>query len=176
MIIGGVAVGLLARARLTVDADAVIFLSIADLDELVQAAYQEGFVPRYPNIKDFARAHRVLAFVHQPSGVHVDISLGAMPFEAEAIQRSQLMNVGGMRLRLPSVEDLVILKAVAHRPKDLVDIENLIEFHPELDRARIEDWVRQFAEVMEMPEVWGDLVPLLKSDLQVVQSPNIGYD
>jgi len=67
-----------------------------------------------------------------------------------------------LKVRLPSVEDLVILKAVAHRPKDLADIETLVEFHPELDRVRVEDWVRQFAEVMEMPEVWDDLAPLLK--------------
>jgi len=93
MIIGGVAVGLLSKPRFTADADAVIFLSIVELEALVRAAEREGFAPRYSNLREFARAHRLLAFVHQSSGVHVDISLGAMPFEEEAIQRSQLMDV-----------------------------------------------------------------------------------
>ncbi|MBI4674731.1 MAG: nucleotidyltransferase [Chloroflexi bacterium] len=161
MIIGGVAVGLLARPRLTADADAVIFLSIDELDDLLDAAEQEGFMPRYPNVKEFARANRLVALHHVPSGVDVDISLGAMPFEAEAIERSQLVSVGNLRLRVPSVEDLIIMKAVAHRKKDFSDIENLVAFHPRLDRERIEYWVTGFAQVLEMPELWTDLAPLL---------------
>ena len=31
-------------------------------------------------------------------------------------------------------EDLIIFKAVAHRPKDLLDIQALIESHSDLDR------------------------------------------
>ena len=162
IIIGGVAVGLLSKPRLTADADAVIFLSIADLESLLDAAKQEGFEPRYPNVPEFARAHRLVALVHEPSGVHVDVSLGAMPFETEAIQRSNLVKVGRLQLRIPSVEDLIILKGVAHREKDSLDIQTLIEFHPNLDRARIEYWMKEFALVLEMPELWDDVAKLLQ--------------
>jgi hypothetical protein len=31
-----------------------------------------------------------------------------------------------------------------------------------LDRTRIERWVREFAEALEMPELWEDIAPLLK--------------
>lgn len=110
IIIGGVAVGLLSKPRYTADADAVIWLSIADLEKLLEAAKQEEFVPRLPNASEFARAHRLVALRHEPTGVQVDISLGAMPFEAEAIQRSQIVKVGGLRLRIPSVEDLLFSK------------------------------------------------------------------
>lgn len=81
IIIGGVAVGLLSKPRYTADADAVILLSIIDLEKLLEAAKQEEFIPRYPNASEFARAHRLVALRHEPTGVQVDISLGAMPFE-----------------------------------------------------------------------------------------------
>jgi hypothetical protein len=38
------------------------------------------------------------------------------------VERSKLYQIGPLALRLPTPEDLIILKAVAHRPKDLLDI------------------------------------------------------
>lgn len=60
---------------------------------------------------------------HEESGVDVDISLG-LPFEVEAVERSSEHQVGTLTTRLPTPElILIILKAVAHRPKDMLDIE-----------------------------------------------------
>ena len=59
-----------------------------------------------------------------------------------------------MRIHLPTPEDLIIMKAVAHRPKDWLDIQGIIQSHPDLDRRRIREWVTQFAELLEMPELW----------------------
>jgi hypothetical protein len=61
----------------------------------------------------------------------------------------------------PITEDLIILKAVAHRPKDLLDIQGIAANHPGLDRGRVEHWVREFAGVLEMPELWEDVARLL---------------
>ena len=60
------------------------------------------------------------------------------------------------------MEDLIIMKAVAHRPKDMADIAALVDANRDLDLAQIEIWVRQFAEVLELPEVWDDLAVLLR--------------
>ena len=51
---------------------------------------------------------------------------------------SLIENAGDLQLPLPSVEDLIILKAVAHRAVDLQDIMALAQAHPRLDRRRIE--------------------------------------
>lgn len=45
------------------------------------------------------------------------------------------------KLRLPTPEDMVILKALASRPKDLEDIRNLGLVHDNIDRTRIEYWL-----------------------------------
>ena len=33
----------------------------------------------------------------------------------------------------------------------------IVAANTELDKARIEGWVRQFAEALEMPEIWDDI-------------------
>lgn len=162
IIIGGIAASLLGRPRLTADVDAMLLLSIEELPLLMEVAAQEGLVPRITDAQDFARRHRVLLLRHQESGINVDISLGLLPFEIEAVERSIVYQVGPLAIRLPTPEDLIIFKAIAHRPQDLLDIQAILESHPNLDRKRIERWVREFAQLLEMPEVWDDIAPWLQ--------------
>jgi len=58
-------------------------------------------------------------------------------------------------------EDLIILKAIASRPKDLEDIRNIALTYPDMDRARIEYWVREYAELLETPDLWEQTKALL---------------
>jgi hypothetical protein len=48
-------------------------------------------------------------------------------------------------------EDLIIMQAIAHPPKDLIDIQSVIDAHPDVDVARIRSWVQSFADVLETP-------------------------
>lgn len=161
IIIGGVAASLLGQPRLTADADALLLLSIDEVPRLIALAEAEGLHPRLPDAVDFARRSRVVLLRHTESGIDVDISLGLLPFEVEAVERSQEYRAGSVTVRLPTPEDLIILKAVAHRPKDMLDIEAVITANPYLDKERIGYWVQQFAELLEMPELWTDVEKLL---------------
>ena len=140
----------------------MILAPLAELPELIAAAEQEGLVPRLEDAAEFARRHRVLLLRHPESGINVDLSLGMLPFELEAVERSSIHQIDGPALRLPAPEDLIVLKAVAHRPQDLLDIQALIEANPNLDRARIEHWVRQFARALDMPGLWVDIAAWLQ--------------
>jgi hypothetical protein len=157
MIIGGVAASLLGKPRLTADLDAVLLLSTQDIPHLIETAQEEGLAPRIEKADEFAQRHRVLLLRHIESGIPVDISLGMLPVEVEAVDRSMEYPIGGIRIRLPTPEDFIILKAVAHRPKDLLDIQAVITNHPNLDRERIEYWVKEFSQTLEMPEIWEDI-------------------
>ncbi len=161
IVIGGVAASLLGKPRLTADVDAMILLSVDDLPRLMQAARDEGLVPRIADAEDFAGRNRVLLLRHEASGINVDISLGVLPFEIEAVERSVVHQAGPLSIRLPTPEDLIIFKAVAHRPKDLLDIQAIIASHPNLDRQRIKYWVGEFVKVLEMPELWDDMAAWL---------------
>jgi hypothetical protein len=53
------------------------------------------------------------------------------------------------------------MKAVAHRSRDLGDVESLVETNSKLDAARIVRWVDDFASALEMPELFSDLEAIL---------------
>jgi predicted nucleotidyltransferase len=161
VIIGGVAASLLGQPRLTVDIDAVIVLSIDDLPKLIEAATKEGMIARIADAEAFARKNRILLLQHESSGINIDISLGILPFEFEMVERGQGFQLGDLHVRLPTPEDLIIMKAIAHRSKDLEDIKAVAASHPNLDKGRIRYWVDQFAAALEMPDLWNEIEKLL---------------
>ena len=162
MVQGGVAAGLLGVPRHTVDVDAVALADADRAGDLLEAAARHGFSPRIRGAAEFARRRRILLLRHDASGVPIDLSLGCLPFEREGIERSRTLRVRGRTLRYPTPEDFVIGKAVAHRPRDMEDIRSVLRACAGLDRERIERWVKEFARVLEAPELWADLRPLLR--------------
>jgi predicted nucleotidyltransferase len=162
VIIGGVAVGFLGKPRYTADVDAVFLLSTKDISSFLELARAENIIPRIENAEDFARKSRVLLLKHAPTETEVDISLGIMPFEEEMVERGNIKSFANLSARLPTPEDLIIMKAIAHRPKDLEDIRTIVDKYPDLDQDRIERWVKDFAELMETPDLWGQIEKILK--------------
>ena len=161
VIIGGVAASLLGRPRLTRDIDAVVLLDSKRWEKFLTVGQQFGFEPRIQDPLIFARKNRILLVNHKPTGIDVDISLGALPFEEEAIDRAVSSEVAGVNIPLPTPEDLIIMKAVAHRPIDMIDIQAVLDVHPDLDLHRIRRWVKEFSKVLEMPEILNDLEKIL---------------
>jgi predicted nucleotidyltransferase len=129
--------------------------------EFMAAGLEHGFVPRRDDALTFARETRVLLVRHQGSGIDVDVVFGALPFEKEAVARVTWVELGGVRLPLPLPEDLIIMKAVAHRSQDLTDIEAILAAHPKVNVRRVRRWVREFAAALETPEILNDLEVLL---------------
>ncbi len=114
-------------------------------------------MPRESDTLAFAHESRVFLLRHQPTGIDVDVAVGSLPFEEEAVARARKVRVAGVSVPLPTPEDLVIMKAIAHRERDLLDIEGLVAAHPDLDAERIRRWVRTFADTLETPELYEDL-------------------
>lgn len=163
VVIGGIAASVLGRARYTEDVDAMFLLSTQDIPRFLGEAEQEGIVPRIENAADFAKKRRVLLLQHIITGTNIDISLGIMPFEQEVVERSSIREFeSALQVRLPTPEDLIIMKAIASRPKDFEDIRTLAAKYTNLDLARIKRWVKDYANLMEVPELWGQIEKILK--------------
>ena len=162
VIIGGIAVGFLGRPRLTEDVDAMFLLSTNDIPQFLEAAKIENIQPRIPNAEEFAKKSRVLLLQHSPTEINIDISLGILPFEEEMVERGIVQSTSTLSIRLPTPEDLIIMKTIAHRSKDLEDIRTIVDKNPKLDVARIKRWVKEFAEVLEMPDLWDDIAEVFK--------------
>jgi len=162
VVVGGVAVSLLSRPRFTRDADALVMVDDGEWPAFLRSGEPFGFTPRIPDALGFARKSRVLLMKHSASGLTLDLALGCMPFEQETIRLSKAVISGGITVRTPRPEHLIVMKAVAHRPQDLVDIQSILDAHPRLNRALVRRWVRQFANVLDMPELVDDLEKLLR--------------
>ena len=122
-VIGGVAASLLGRPRVTRDVDAMVVLDETHWGQFLSAGSEFGFVPRRHDALRFARSTRVLLVRHQPSGIDADIVFAGLPFEKEAVARAASLSLGAFRVPLVVPEDLIIMKAVARRPRDIADIE-----------------------------------------------------
>lgn len=161
VVIGGVAASLLGRPRVTRDVDAVVLLDEGCWQKFLATGARFGFTPRRADALAFAQQARVLLVRHEPSGIDADVVFGALPFEEEIIARAVWVDLGGVSLPLPSPEDLIIMKAVANRPRDLADIESILDAHPVLDLRRVRRWVREFSTALGMPKLLGNLEVML---------------
>ena len=86
-----------------------------------------------------------------------------MEFEEEMVKRSVLHEFDNtLQIRLPTPEDLIIMKAIAYRPKDYEDIEASAVKYQNFDHQRIKRWVQDFAEVLEAPEIWTEVKQILE--------------
>lgn len=156
-VIGGIAVGLLAEPRVTHDIDAVLWLELEDCPSFLADGEKLGFVPRFDDILDFARDNRLLPLIHRPTQVDIDLALGQLPFEREVLDRCVKRKVGRINVTLATPEDLIVMKLIAHRPRDLADVENLMQHHPDVDLKRVRRWLTIYSELLEQPEVVDEL-------------------
>lgn len=161
VIIGGISVGLLGKPRFTADIDAVILLDFDEIERFIKIAKKFGFTPRIKDAAVFARRSHVLLFTHKKSGINIDLSIGLLPFEQELIERSKRFSAEGTSFSIPTPEDLIIMKAVSRRPKDIEDIRTIVQSQKTLDVKRIKHWVTEFANALEMPEIWDDIKKII---------------
>lgn len=161
IIIGGVAASILGRPRTTRDIDALVILADDQWGPFLRSSASHGFAARMHDALEFANLSRVLLLRHVATHVDVDISFGGLPFEEEAVRRQQVVPIGELKIPLTTPEDLIIMKAVANRPRDIADIESVVSAHPGLDVERIRFWMQQFGAALDAPDLWADLQPLL---------------
>jgi hypothetical protein len=161
LIIGGVAASLLGRPRMTRDIDALVLVTETNWPHFFASASRFHFTPRVTDALAFARDTRMFLLTHSPSHIEVDISLGALPLEEQALARVKFTEAAGIQLPLPTPEDPIVMKAVAGRPRDLGDIEGILDAHAKLDLRRIRRQTRELAALTERPEIAEHIESLL---------------
>jgi hypothetical protein len=151
--IGGLAVALVGRPRITQDIDGIVLLGGMSIQELLRSATAAGFPPRVPDAIAFTVESRVFLLRHEGTGVPIDLSIGFLPFEEEAVRRARSIRAKGLDIPVATPEDLLVLKAIAGRPRDIVDMEGLLTVNPHIDRAQVRSTTAMFAEMLDAPEI-----------------------
>jgi hypothetical protein len=149
--IGGVAVQRWGEPRLTQDVDLTLLTGFGREEAFVDPLLGV-FAPRRPDAREFALRYRVLLLEGQ-SGVPLDVSLGAMPFEERAVLRASEFPIeAGAALLTCSAEDLVVFKTFAGRAKDWLDVESIALRQASLDQALIWRELEPLLELKGSPE------------------------
>lgn len=147
-IMGGLAARAWGLPRPTFDADVAVAVDPEGLQRLFEALEHEGFdVPAEHKtgfldvIAGFkkAKVNRVLAR-------HVwetDIFVVHGDFLHSALARAREATIGASRVRVMAPEDLVLLKLIANRRKDLADVEEIIGLCKDLEVPYLRAWAER---------------------------------
>ena len=159
---GAQAVAVRGAPRATQDIDVTADVSRAALPALLVDLERRDIHHRYPAIADeLVRSAAVLPLRHGPTGMEIDLVLAGSGLEALALQRATMAAVDGVKVPVASATDLVVMKVLAGRGKDLEDLRALIAGgEVEVDEAR--DLLSQLEEALGQ----SDLLPALESAIR----------
>ncbi len=162
-LIGGLAACYWGRARSTSDIDFVLLTGIGDEAEFIKPL-MKTYKARFDNAAQFAMETRLL-LLRAKNGVGIDISFGAIPFEEEMLKPATISEVlPGVPVRTASAEDIIVMKSIAGRPRDVDDIERIIAAQgKKLDLTYIRHWLANLAEMLPEVDVLGRFEGILIS-------------
>jgi hypothetical protein len=151
MVFGGVANSIYGNPRQTFDIDIKLILE-KDINPFLEELTGIGkIVPEDP-IKFISDTNVIPVDIHT---TRVDLVVAELPFEKEAIRRSQPMDFFGVEIKVCTPEDLIIQKAVSVREKDWVDIQYIIEkLKHDMDWSYLLGHCRDLAKFLDDPDIY----------------------
>jgi len=148
-LVGGIANQVWGQARFTYDIDLKVLVPNFEYDT-VRANVNKAFPE--PGRSDLPTNPLIVSV--KIGEVIVDFLMTAPGYEEQIITRAIRYALDDLSIWVCSAEDLIIQKAIAGRSKDWQDIEGIVvEQYTQLDQPYLEDWLTQFAEALEQPDI-----------------------
>lgn len=154
-VMGGIAVRAYGVPRPTYDIDLTIALEPArlpklfehlrELDYSIPEAYETGWVDEVKGLK-LLKLRRYL----RDESLDVDLFLAESEFQRQLMNRRLSEEVEGRTMWLVSPEDLILLKLLAGRPRDMGDVSDVLFMQGQLDIAYMRRWADQFGVTVEL--------------------------
>jgi len=155
---GAQAALLYGAARLTADVDVTVAAGDRPTQVLVTALEHEGFALRVADVEGFVERTRVLPLVHEASGMPLDLVLASPGPEALFLSRARPYELDGLTVPVAQVEDLLVMKVLAGRPKDLEDAAAILSAQGDtFDVALARGTLRMLEQALDQ----SDLMPVL---------------
>ena len=153
-LIGGASLGHYKLGRFTKDLDFKLSISESSWPKLKAALESSVHISHLkisfiadPNLPDLVRMNW--------GDYPVDLLMANTDYQQEVIRNAHKGTVEDIEVPVASPEDLIILKLIADRPQDRVDVGLLFENVPNLDLA----YIRQWCKVWEVEERLNQLIP-----------------
>ncbi len=144
MIFGGQAVLLYGEPRLTRDIDVTLGVDTTHAAALQQLIAEMQWKILVDDVDEFLRQTFVLPVMDPQSNIRIDFVFSLSGYEREAIERASVVSIDGVEVRFVSLEDLVVMKTISGRPRDLEDVAGVIRKNRSFDRSYVEQWLAQF--------------------------------
>lgn len=155
---GAQAAILYGAARLTADVDITLDAGSHPVADVLGALEARGFSPRVDDALAFVTETRVLPMVHGRTCIPVDLVLAGPGPEERFLERARVLLVDGVPVPVAAPDDLVVMKVLAGRPRDLEDVIAILAAQgPRIDLERATATLRLLEEALDRR----DLVPRL---------------
>lgn len=144
MLIGGQAVLLYGEPRLTRNVDVTLGVGPERLPDLLGWVRENGWQVLVETPTEFVGKTMVLPCLEPASGIRIDLIFSFSLYEQEALERARRVTIGGAEVRFASLEDLIVHKTIAGRPRDLEDLRNVLLKNRSFDIEYVRRWLREF--------------------------------
>jgi hypothetical protein len=144
MVIGGQAVLFYGEPRLTRDIDVTLGIAGDEVGRVLKLAKQLQLEILVQDPEEFSRRTQVLPVKDPDSGLRVDFIFSFSPYERQAIERARAVKFGDCEVRFTTLEDLIVHKIVAGRPRDMEDVRVLLLKHAKFDAEYVRRWLADF--------------------------------
>ncbi|PSQ88963.1 MAG: hypothetical protein BRD45_04750 [Bacteroidetes bacterium QS_8_64_10] len=151
MVIGGQAVLLYGEPRLTKDIDVTLGVGPEQVAEVVDLVRQMNLKPLAEDPESFVRETMVLPCQASDTEVQVDLVFSFSPYEQQAFERTQSVEMSGTHVQFASPEDVIVHKIVAGRPRDLEDVRSILLKNPSVDQEYVRHWLTDFSASLGRP-------------------------
>jgi Nucleotidyl transferase of unknown function (DUF2204) len=111
-----------------------------------------GFVVRddIEGVADLIEHHRILPMVHAKTGYQLDVVRAGPGPEQEMLSRSIKRRVGAVQIPFVETNDLLVLKILAGREKDLEDVRALLRTESsEIDKRVVVSRLETLAAIID---------------------------
>ncbi|OHB63929.1 MAG: hypothetical protein A2168_01015 [Planctomycetes bacterium RBG_13_50_24] len=161
LIIGGIAAGTLGEPRTTADVDVDIIINKENIPDFLDKAKKAGF--KVIKKKCLASVEQTGVFQIHLEEFHVDFIIASTDLETMAFERAKTIKLYGTKALFPSPEDLILMKIIPGREKDLLDAKGIIIRHKgKLDTQYLKTWAMKLCDEAQDMGIWQALNNLLK--------------
>jgi hypothetical protein len=137
LIVGAYAMAAHGYPRATMDIDIWVMPSRENAEAVLRALRRFGAPLRGLTIEDLQRDDTIFQIGVAPRRIDIITGASGLQFE-ETFTRSAKINIEGLQIRIPSVNDLIRNKRASGRTKDLADAEALESLKaPEKDKSSV---------------------------------------
>ncbi len=149
MVIGGQAVLLYGEPRLTRDIDITLGIDIDKIELILKELSFYNFTALPENPSEFVKKTYVLPAEDLDLKIRVDFIFTQTPYERQAIGRANKITIKDNIINFVSIEDLLIHKIFAGRPRDIEDARIVYLKNPDIDVRYVEKWLKEFDKTVE---------------------------